>query len=51
MDLVNANFHWSRRRLVSLVEEQYNWLGMTIGSFNHEANRRGRNIGEAEMPR
>ena len=52
--MVNANFHydyfhWSRRRLVSLVEEQYNWLGMTIGSFNHGANRRGRNIGEAEM--
>ena len=23
--------------------------GMTIGSFNHGANRRGRNIGEAEM--
>jgi hypothetical protein len=51
VDLVNANFHfhWARRRLISLFPQEYNWRGMTIGSFNHGANGRGRNIGEAEM--
>jgi hypothetical protein len=51
VDLVNANFHfhWARRRLISLFPQEYNWRGMTIGSFNHGANGRGRSIGEAEM--
>ena len=52
MDLVNANFHWTRRRFIAMVFSDFSAVqlaGMTIGSFNHEANRRGRNIGEAEM--
>lgn len=52
MDLVNANFHWPRRRFIAMVFSDFSAVqlaGMTIGSFNHEANRRGRNIGEAEM--
>lgn len=52
MDLVNANFHWPRRRFIAMVFSGWfpvQLAGMTIGSFNHGAIRRGRNIGEAEM--